>query len=86
LKSPTTASSIVIDPDDFTSDNDALFKVLHGDLQSDGPTPLWNAIDRAIDKLLLEKSHRIVLALSDGVDEPLDFSEADRLIHIARLF
>jgi VWFA-related protein len=66
--------NIVIEPDDFTSDRDALFKVLHGDLQKDGPTPLWNAIDRAIDKLLLEKSRRVVLALSDGVDEPLDFS------------
>ena len=65
---------IVIEPDDFTSDRDALSKVLHGDLQRDGPTPLWNAIDRAIDKLLLEKSRRVVLALSDGVDEPLDFS------------
>lgn len=65
---------IVIEPEDFTSDRDALFKVLHGDLQRDGPTPLWNAIDRAIDKLLLEKSRRVVLALSDGVDEPLDFS------------
>ena len=42
--------------------------------KGDGPTPLWNAIDRAIDKVLLEKSRRIVLALSDGVDEPLDFS------------
>jgi VWFA-related protein len=65
---------IVIEPDDFTSDSGALFKVLHGDLQRDGPTPLWNAIDRAIDKLLLEKGRRVVLALSDGVDEPLDFS------------
>ncbi len=65
---------IVIEPDDFTSNRDALLKVLHGDLQRDGPTPLWNAIDRAIDKLLLEKSRRVVLALSDGVDEPLDFS------------
>jgi VWFA-related protein len=65
---------IVIEPDDFTSDRDVLFKVLHGDLQRGGPTPLWNAIDRAIDKVLLEKSRRVVLALSDGVDEPLDFS------------
>src|SRR5436309_11919372 len=64
---------IVIEPDDFTSDRDALFKVLHGDLQREGPTPLWNAIDRAIDKLLLVKSRRVVLALSDGVDEPPDF-------------
>src|SRR5215470_14023974 len=66
--------NIVIEPDDFTSDRDVLFKVLHSDLQKDGPTPLWNAIDRAIDKLLLEKSRRVVVALSDGVDEPLDFS------------
>jgi VWFA-related protein len=65
---------IVFEPDDFTSDRDALFKVLHGDLQREGPTPLWNAVDRAIDKLLLEKSRRVVLAFSDGVDEPLDFS------------
>jgi len=65
---------IVIDPEDFTSDRDVLFKALHGDLQKEGPTPLWNAIDRAIDKLLLEKSRRVVLAMSDGVDEPMDFS------------
>jgi VWFA-related protein len=65
---------IVLEPDDFTSNRDALFKVLHGELQKDGPTPLWNAIDRAIDKLLLEKSRRVVVALSDGVDESLDFS------------
>jgi VWFA-related protein len=66
--------AIIIEPDDFTSDRDALLKVLHGDLQREGPTPLWNAIDRAIDKLLLEKGRRVVLALSDGVDEPFDFS------------
>ena len=66
--------TIEIQPDDFTSDRDTLFKVLHGDLQRDGPTPLWNAVDRAIDKLLLEQGRRIVLAFSDGVDEPMDFS------------
>jgi VWFA-related protein len=65
---------IVLEPDDFTSDRDKLFKIVRGDLQRDGPTPLWNAIDRAIDKLLLEKSRRVVLAMSDGVDEPMDFS------------
>ena len=66
--------SIQIDPDDFTSDRDVLFKILRGDLQKEGPTPLWNAIDRAIDKLLLEQGRRVVLAFSDGVDEPMDFS------------
>jgi VWFA-related protein len=74
LRIANFGKDIVIEPDEFTSDRDALFKVLHGDLQRDGPTPLWNAIDRAIDKLLLEKSRRVVIALSDGVDEPLDFS------------
>src|SRR5207249_5207320 len=74
LRIGSFGKDIVIEPDDFTSDRDALFKVLHGDLQREGPTPLWNAIDRAIDKLLLVKSRRVVLALSDGVDEPIDFS------------
>jgi Ca-activated chloride channel homolog len=73
LRIGTFGTDILIQPEDFTSDRDALFKVLHGDLQSSGPTPLWNAVDRAIDKLLLEKSRRVVVALSDGVDEPLDF-------------
>jgi len=67
-------TEIVIEPDDFTSDKDALFKILRSDLQRTGPTPLWNAIDRAIDKLLLEKTRRVVVAMSDGVDEPVDFS------------
>jgi VWFA-related protein len=70
----TFGQDIRLEPDEFTSDRDGLFKILHGDLPKEGPTPLWNAVDRAIDKLLLEKGRRIVLAFSDGVDEPLDFS------------
>jgi Ca-activated chloride channel homolog len=70
----TFGKDIQIEPDDFTSDRDVLFKILRGDLQREGPTPLWNAIDRAIDKLLIEKGRRVVMAFSDGVDEPLDFS------------
>lgn len=64
---------IIIEPDDFTSDRGALSRILRGDLQRDGPTPLWNAIDRAIDKLLLEQGRRVVVAMSDGVDEPNPF-------------
>ena len=70
----TFGKSIQIDPDDFTSDRDVLFKILRGDLQREGPTPLWNAVDRAIDKLLLEQGRRVVLPFSDGVDEPMDFT------------
>ena len=54
------AKSIQIDPEEFTSDRDTLLKILRNDLQEDGPTPLWNAVDRAIDKLLIEKGRRVV--------------------------
>src|SRR4029077_11122159 len=57
-----------------TSDHDKLINILRNDLQSDGPTPLWNAVDRAIDKLLIEPGRRVVLVFTDGVDEPMDFS------------
>src|SRR5436190_18980128 len=32
-------SRIQLDPDDFTSDRNVLFKILHTQLQTDGPTP-----------------------------------------------
>src|SRR5476651_576619 len=69
------AKHIQIDPDDFTSDHDKLINILRNDLQSDGPTPLWNAVDRAIDKLLIEQGRRVILVFTDGVDEPMDFSD-----------
>jgi VWFA-related protein len=68
------AKYIQIDPEDFTSDRDKLINILRNDLQSDGPTPLWNAVDRAIDKLLIEPGRRVILVFTDGVDEPMDFS------------
>jgi Ca-activated chloride channel family protein len=70
--------SIQIDPPDFTSDRDALLKILRDDLQKDGPTPLWNAVDSAIDKLLLEQGRRVVLVFTDGVDMPLNFSNHNK--------
>ncbi|HWW87838.1 MAG TPA: VWA domain-containing protein [Vicinamibacterales bacterium] len=72
------AKSIQIDPEDFTSDQDALLKILRNDLQDEGPTPLWNAVDRAIDKLLLEQGRRVVLVFTDGVDEPMNFSNHNK--------
>jgi VWFA-related protein len=68
------ATHIQIDPPEFSSDRDALLKVLRTDLQTDGPTPLWNAVDTAIDKLILETGRRVVLVFTDGVDMPLNFS------------
>jgi VWFA-related protein len=68
------ATHIQIDPPEFSSDRDVLVKILRTELQSDGPTPLWNAVDTAIDKLILEPGRRVVLVFTDGVDMPLNFS------------
>jgi VWFA-related protein len=72
------ATSIQIDPDDFTSDRETLTRILRNDLQKEGPTPLWNAVDRGIDKLLLEKGRRVVLVFTDGVDMPMNFSNHNK--------
>ncbi len=68
------AKNIQIDPEDFTADRDKLMTILRNDLQTDGPTPLWNAVNTAIDKLLIEQGRRVILVFTDGVDEPLNFS------------
>ena len=68
------ATRIQVDPEDFTSDRDALVKILHSEMQNDGPTPLWNAVNTGIDKLLLEQGRRVVLVFTDGVDMPLNFN------------
>ena len=69
---------IQVDPPEFTSDRDALVKILHNDLQSDGPTPLWNAVNTGIDKLLLEQGRRVILVFTDGVDKPMNFSNHNK--------
>ena len=72
------ATRIQVDPDEFTSEHGALLKILRGDLQEDGPTPLWNAVDTGIDKLLVEQGRRVVLVFTDGVDMPLNFSNGNK--------
>src|SRR4051812_28884615 len=72
------AKNIQIDPEEFTSDRDALIKILRTELQEDGPTPLWNAVDRGIDKLLIEQGRRVILVFTDGVDMPLNFSNHNK--------
>ncbi len=71
-------SRVQIDPDDFTPDHGALLRILQTELQDDGPTPLWNAVDTAIDKLLLEQGRRVVLVFTDGVDMPLNFQNHNK--------
>jgi len=68
------ASRVQIDPPEFTSDRGALLKILQNELQKEGPTPLWNAVDSGIDKLLLEPGRRVILVFTDGVDAPLSFN------------
>jgi len=72
------STRIQIDPPELTSDRDALLKILRNDLQGEGPTPLWNAVNTGIDKLLLEPGRRVVLVFTDGVDMPLNFSNGNK--------
>jgi Ca-activated chloride channel family protein len=65
---------VQIDPTEFISDREALLRILRNELQEDGPTPLWNAVDLAIDKLLVEPGRRVVLVFTDGVDRPMNFA------------
>jgi Ca-activated chloride channel family protein len=72
------ATRIQVDPDEFTPDHGTLLKILRNDLQEEGPTPLWNAVDIGIDKLLVEQGRRVVLVFTDGVDMPLNFSNHNK--------
>src|SRR6185436_19134832 len=72
------STRIQIDPPELTSDRDALLKILRNDLQKEGPTPLWNAVNSGIDKLLLEPGRRVILVFTDGVDMPLNFSNGNK--------
>jgi VWFA-related protein len=72
------STHIQVDPPEFTSDRGALLKILQTELQGEGPTPLWNAVDTGIDKLLLEPGRRVVLVFTDGVDMPMNFSNHNK--------
>ena len=39
------AARIQVDPRDFTSDQEEMLNILRTELQPDGPTPLWNAVN-----------------------------------------
>lgn len=72
------SKTVQVDPPEFTSDRAALTKILQNDLQGEGPTPLWNAVNVGIDDLLLEEGRRVVLVFTDGVDAPLNFSSHNK--------
>jgi VWFA-related protein len=66
------SNRIQVDPRDFTSDHDELFRILRTELQEEGPTPLWNAINVGITALLHQQGRRVVLVFTDGMDAPFN--------------
>ncbi len=64
---------IRIEPEEFTGDYEKLVGIVRSQLPPAGPTPLWNAVDEAMDALDGEDGRRVVLVFTDGVDEPLNF-------------
>ena len=68
------AVRIQVDPSDFTSDPQEMIHILRTELQPEGPTPLWNAVNVGMNALRRQEGRRVVLVFTDGVDEPMNFS------------
>lgn len=66
------SNGIQVDPRDFTSDREALLTILRTELQAEGPTPLWNAVNVGITALLHQQGRRVVLVFTDGMDSPMN--------------
>jgi Ca-activated chloride channel family protein len=63
---------ILIRPTDFINDRGALLDILHNELQTyaHGPSPIWTSFQRASAALSTTSGRRVVLAFTDGHDEP----------------
>jgi len=68
------SNRIQLDPRDFTSNHGELQTILSTELQEEGPTPLWNAVNVGITALLHQQGRRVILVFTDGIDEPMSFS------------
>jgi VWFA-related protein len=55
-----------------------MLRILRTDLQPEGPTPLWNAVNVGITALLHQQGRRVILVFTDGVDSPMNFSNNNR--------
>ncbi len=64
------SNRIQVDPREFTSDHDELHRILQTELQEEGPTPLWNAMNVGITALLHQQGRRVILVFTDGMDAP----------------
>ena len=67
------AARVQLDPEDFTSNQAEMIKILRTELQEEGPTPLWNAVNVGITSLLHQQGRRVVLVFTDGDDNPQNF-------------
>lgn len=67
------AEKVQIDPEGFIGDKKELINILRTKLQNEGPTPLWNAIDASITALKEQEGRKVVLAFTDGADNPGNF-------------
>jgi Ca-activated chloride channel family protein len=68
------SNRIQIDPEDFSSNHEELLGILRSQLQEEGPTPLWNAVNVGMTALLHQQGRRVILVFTDGVDSPMNFS------------
>jgi VWFA-related protein len=66
------SNRIQVDPRTFSSDHGELLEILRSELQEEGPTPLWNAVNVGITALLHEEGRRVILVFTDGVDAPFN--------------
>ncbi len=76
----TFAERIVIQPESFTSDQNSLIRILRSGQPVIGPTPLWNALDMAVEALHAREGRKVVLVFSDGGDAPTNLSSNNRSI------
>ena len=76
----TFAERIVIQPESFTSDQGSLIRILRSGQPVIGPTPLWNALDMAVEALRGREGRKVVLVFSDGGDAPMNLSLNNRSI------
>jgi Ca-activated chloride channel homolog len=71
------SNRIQVDPRDFTSNHEELLGILRAELQEEGPTPLWNAVNVGITALLHQQGRRVILVFTDGMDSPMNFSNTN---------
>ncbi|MEO8070264.1 MAG: VWA domain-containing protein [Acidobacteriota bacterium] len=75
---------IVMEPPQFTGDQDVLIDVLRNGIENNGQSPVWAAIDRSISAVLPEAGRRVVLIFSDGEDAPAPGVGITRLEDLTR--